>query len=157
LSCPKTVNAWICRNTSAVPALYPQPSEKQLLSLYAEVVRNWRRAGFDVSLLNNTKFRLAGLPGDELGLANGRIIWIDVNASGHGWFIDPTPRSNAEFRQPGNPGEQGHIDPLTVLAHEVGHVLGLDHHDDLDGMAAFLATGVRPLPGRDQFFCRLLP
>ena len=41
--------------------------------------------------------------------------------------IDRTPRSDAEFTTPGNQGEQRRMDLLTVLEHELGHVLGYEH------------------------------
>jgi hypothetical protein len=82
-----------------------------------------------------------------------------VNAAGRGWFIDPTPGDNAEFllgsssilvAEGGGPAANG-VDLLTVVMHEIGHLLGLE---DLDPganpqqlMAADLSQGVRKLPG----------
>jgi hypothetical protein len=39
------------------------------------------------------------------------------------------------------------MDLLTVLAHELGHVIGREHDDDHDVMAATLAPGEQALPG----------
>jgi len=59
--------------------------------------------------------------------ASGHTIWLDDNATGWGWFIDPTPGDDREFSTLGDQGEQGHIDLLTVLVHEMGHALGQEH------------------------------
>ena len=67
---------------------------------------------------------------------------------------------------PGDQGEQGRIDLLSVLMHEVGHVLGRDHGEEgvmqeslgtgermelsgvyVDGPGAFLPL---PLPGEGE-------
>jgi len=71
---------------------------------------------------------------------------LDLNAAGWGWFVDPTPHDDSEFRKPGDQGEQKHMDLLTVLMHEMGHVLGLDHDDGV--MQETLDAGTRLSPSR---------
>jgi hypothetical protein len=83
--------------------------------------------------------------GTTLGLASGHTIWLDDNAAGWGWFIDPTPRNDVEFTTPGNQGEQRHMDLLTVLEHELGHLLGYDH-EAAGVMADTLQAGMRRAP-----------
>ena len=76
-------------------------------------------------------------------------LWLDDNAAGWGWFVDPTPWNDSEFTTPGNQGEQNRMDLLTVLMHEMGHLLGLDH--DGDGvMQEALAAGTRLTPTADE-------
>jgi hypothetical protein len=99
---------------------------------------------------------VAEFPGPWLGMAFPGAIWIDQDAAGYGWFVDPTPGDNAEFRAvvsgrdfvalPGS-AAAGRIDLLTVVVHELGHELGLDDNlDPLDVMDEALAPGVRRLP-----------
>jgi hypothetical protein len=113
--------------------------------LLTEALARWQSAGYDVSSLTNIDLRIADLPGNTLGQAQGLTITLDANAAGWGWFVDPTPRSDSEFFTPGNQGEQNRMDLLTVLGHELGHLLGHDH-DDGGVMAETLAAGVRRIP-----------
>src|SRR5262249_56897518 len=105
------------------------------------------------------QFHVAALPNSLLGLTFGTTIWIDQNAQGYGWYIDASPTTNAAFAQvtgtnelqavPGSPA-YGHVDLLTVVTHELGHVLGFASIDpgtlDHDWLTATLGTGVRRYP-----------
>jgi len=107
--------------------------------------------------LEGIELRLVDLPGSLLGLASSEVIYLDHNAAGHGWFIDATPGEHEEFtihdgvyQALGDSHADGKIDLLTVLAHEMGHLLGFgdldsDLHTD-DIMADTLPPGARRLP-----------
>src|SRR5438034_6654684 len=69
-----------------------------------------------------------------------------MSAASWGWFVDKTPHTDAEFTTPGNQGEQNRMDLLTVLEHEVGHMLGKEH-EDTGVMIDTLPTGTRRTPG----------
>jgi hypothetical protein len=113
--------------------------------LMAEALRRWHLVGADTAALGKVDVRIGDLSGNTLGLAQGHTISLDTNAAGWGWFVDRTSRSDAEFTTAGNQGEQGRMDLLSVLMHEVGHLLG--HGHDADGlMGETLATGIRENP-----------
>ena len=84
-----------------------------------------------------------------LGGASGSTFSLDDNAAVWGWFVDPTPWDDSEFTTPGNQGEQKRMDLLTVLDHEIGHLLGQEHAAD-GVMIDTLATGIRRMPGSTE-------
>ena len=74
--------------------LAPQVAEADLSALAAAAIDRWSGAGLSassVATFKNVKFAIADLSGSCLGLAGENTIYIDWNAAGHGWFIDPTP------------------------------------------------------------------
>src|SRR5262249_5219886 len=156
--------AWTLSNPfssgqALLAASLPQQSLVDSLSLaqvqpmLGEAVARWAAAGADLSTLGAIDIRIADLGGATLGLASGHTIWLDDNAAGWGWFVDPTPHDDSEFSTPGNQGEMHRIDLLTALEHELGHLLGYDHTDD-GLMADTLAAGIRETPTAvlDQVF-----
>ena len=117
--------------------------------LLSEAFTLWQSAGVDTTGLSNVQVQIANLGGTTLGLASGNTIWLDDHAAGWGWFIDSTPADRGEFFRPGNQGEQNRMDLLTVVMHELGHLLGQDHHAD-GVMAATLVAGVRNISPVDE-------
>ena len=90
------------------------------------------------------------LYGGALGQTTGTTITLDTNAAGWGWFIDSTPDLNEEFLPTADPNvwiakvgsaAEGKMDMLSVLLHEYGHTLGLDH--SADGHS-YMATTLQP-------------
>src|SRR5262249_3125005 len=105
-------------------------------SVVAQAIEHWRAAGVDpgrLSALDHANVHVANLYRGELGLASAwGEVWIDRTAAGWGWSLDANPA-------------QGRMDLLTVVTHELGHVLGFEH-GATGVMEANLSAGVRLLP-----------
>lgn len=114
----------------------------QMQPVLNEAIVRWQATGADVSRLGSLNVRIADLGGATLGQTSGSTVWLDDNAAGWGWFVDATPEDDGEFTTPGDQGEQVHMDLLTVVMHELGHILGYGHETD-GVMAESLAMGVR--------------
>jgi hypothetical protein len=120
--------------------------DNQVQPLLNEAIARWQSAGVDTSALGNIDVRIADLGGLTLGQAGDGVITLDDDAAGWGWFVDRTARSDSEFTRRGNQGEKNRMDLLTVLTHEVGHLLGYEH--EAGGvMEETLAAGVRKTVG----------
>lgn len=127
--------------------------DSELGPLMAAARAGWLATGGNAWDLGNIDVRVADLEGNAIGLTACGTVWVDGNAAGWGWFVDPTPGDDCEFTTPGDQGEQNRMDLLTVLLHEMGHVLGHDH-DEGGVMSETLTAGARrspdPLPGADH-------
>ena len=94
---------------------------------------------------------IADLPGGAVGQTVETNITLDDNAAGNNWFIDTTPGLNEEYLPTSNPNEwvakagsdaAGKMDMPSVLLHEYGHALGIEHSADNHGyMSTTLTVG----------------
>ena len=117
----------------------------QLQPIVTAAIARLGQQGFDTQLLSTVVFSITDLPGSILGLASPQGISIDVNAAGHGWFVDTTPQDDREFTEGAAPASM--MDLLSVVMHELGHTAGLEDHYDADHaddlMAGYLQAGTR--------------
>jgi hypothetical protein len=122
----------------------------EIRPIAAEAIALWAAAGIDpqrLSVLSRATFQIADLTGSDLAWERQGVITLDRTADGYGWFLDPTPGDDREFRpNAGNSPARGHIDLLSVVAHELGHLLGYGEDDGNDVMGEYLAPGVRHVP-----------
>jgi hypothetical protein len=135
-----------------VPVLAPG----DLQPIVQEAIGLWSQAGLsaaDIQKLRQSHFVVTDLPGSCLGETEGNVIYLDANAAGNGWFIDPTPAANEEFVARAGSSQLRAVDPqaldqidlLTVVEHELGHIVGLGDNsarpDDI--MNGVLGVGTR--------------
>ena len=96
-----------------------------------QAVEYWIAQGITAAALENVRLarvQSADLAGNLLGIASSSdLVWIDRDAAGFGWDVGATSTG---------------MDLLSVVTHELGHKLGLDHATMDDA----LAPGTRRLP-----------
>ena len=127
---------------------YEAPSEGRIVVNGRAVVFDGPRAAeAEGIVLIHQEFNLA----EDLTVAQNMFLGHEMR---RGWFVDATPGGDEEFALRDGRLQaidaslaDERVDLLTVVAHELGHVLGLD---DLDAgeelMAGALSPGVRRLP-----------
>ena len=85
-----------------------------------------RYPGQEERLTRGITLDLRDLPDGLVGVAYKSAVLLDTDAGGHGWFVDPTPATDEEFiagvAPKGSPAH-GKMDLLSVLSHEMGHIL----------------------------------
>jgi hypothetical protein len=143
-------------------AAAPLPPES-LQPILGQAIAAWQATGIspaELSRLYATHVVVTDLPGAKLGLGSrlSNSVWLDIDAAGHGWNVSRGTRDEGrgpEGLPPSGPGPstldpRPKIDLLTVLSHELGHVLGyadVNPHSAAAGvMVAELAAGERVLP-----------
>ena len=69
-----------------------------------------------------------------------------TTAAGHGWFIDRTPWDDFDFTDGHASGfAKDKVDLLSVLSHELGHLLGSDDDHTADSLSANVMADALPL------------
>lgn len=134
-------------------------SVAELGAVFDAAVVRWQAVGLSQSQLaelDHLDLAIADLTGSSLGEYSQGRIKIDINGAGHGWFVDATPLDDTEFAQLLSAGGlrataggdiAGQFDLLTVVMHEIGHALGIDHIEDENGlMSTELGVGERWQP-----------
>ena len=129
--------ALVLDGTSLITRHAPRLTEVDLEAVVSEGIEHWDHQGLpakSLDALSRIEFVLADLPGHTLGTTSDstNVIWIDVDAAGHGWNVQSEPAQLPMSR----------VDLLSTITHELGHVLGLTH----DYMEAQLELGHRHLP-----------
>ena len=71
----------------------------EAMPLVHEAEVRWAAAGANVKALGSVQVMVGKLPGAELGESSSLVdtIYLDSNAQGYGWFVDPTPGQDSEF------------------------------------------------------------
>ena len=98
---------------------------------------------------------IVDLAENQLGAAGNGIILIDIDGAGAGWFIDDTPDDDAEFAASSvlRPAVISQFDLLSVIRHEMGHIIGMSHADDSAHlMSSTLKPGHRSALNVDELF-----
>jgi uncharacterized membrane protein len=129
-------------------------TESQVQVLLPTAIAAWHAAGLTgagVQLLERSAVLVADLGSNVLGLEAAGVIWINQTAAGHDWYVNWGSTADQPFGATGPGGERlaaagtaaaGQVALLTVLEHELGHVLGLqDNNQAGDLMDTTLGLG----------------
>ena len=131
-------------------------TEEDLDRLADEAIARWTQSGLteeQIESLERISYVVSDFEGSAVAKAEGTTIYIDDDAAGHDWFIDETESLDEEFvafegywEAVTGEAMEG-IDLLTVIMHEQGHLLGLEHASDSEGvMDGVFTVGTRRLP-----------
>jgi hypothetical protein len=124
----------------------------QLSVAVAEATAWWEASGLlserQLAALATVEYAVADLSGAQLGLASpgANRIWLDRDAAGRGWHTSGQPSSFIPH--------PSSFDLLTAVMHELGHIAGYDHDDEIAGdlMKATLRAGESSTDAVDALF-----
>jgi hypothetical protein len=144
---------------AAGPAGAVAVTQTQVQALLPEAIAGWRAAGLDstdIRRMQGVKVEVGNLGTSILGLEAADLITISQTAAGYNWYVNAGTSSTRVFGLVGPGGEAvagpgspavDRVDLLTVLEHELGHVIGLsDNAQAGDLMDITLGLGVRRAP-----------
>ena len=144
---------------AAGPGNSVQVTQTQVQALLPEAIAAWQAAGLDaadVRRLESVPVGVGNLGTSILGLEAADVITINQTAAGYNWYVNAGTGSTRVFGLVGPGGEAvagpgspavDRVDLLTVLEHELGHVIGLsDNAQAGDLMDIALGLGVRRAP-----------
>ncbi|MFQ6028491.1 MAG: Ig-like domain-containing protein, partial [Dehalococcoidia bacterium] len=135
-------------------------TEAELEGIAGEARTRWQAVGLSETRqarLATATFEIADLPeGISARSSQSGQVLIDPTGAGWGWYVDAKPAGDGEFRTLvphtellapfGTKAYRG-MDLLTVVMHELGHVIGRgDSSIQNHLMADALVTGLRRLP-----------
>jgi hypothetical protein len=101
-------------------------------------------------LFDTIKFEINDLNQSTLATTSNNIVTIDADAAGYGWFADSSPNDDLEFTLRSSISSSqadltspayGHFDLLTVVMHELGHVLGFGVTDQSGTLSSHSYSG----------------
>jgi hypothetical protein len=136
-------------------------TESVLSATVVEATAWWQASGLlserQQAALASVTYTVVDLPGAQLGLASAATgrIWLDRDGAGRGWETSLGSRvSGSGSRDSGRATRDSSYDLLTAVMHELGHVAGYDHEDEIAGdlMKATLRAGESSTDAVDALF-----